>query len=173
MSLATPEKFLEDDLKHSPLRSQGCLYQYTEIKKLQDGSTVHYPRVIGERDPENPKHWRYGYNWEEKVNGVWKGRSIGSIPYGAVPLIREMQRQSATKDDIVAFIKRAKTRTPPNSKPVLPTNAPTAVVLFAGGGGVETGMVQAGIRPVVAVEHDPSKPELSAAIAHTHHSQRL
>lgn len=30
-------------------------------------------------------------------------------------------------------------------------------------------MVQAGIRPVIAVEFDPSKPELSRAIAKTHH----
>jgi len=37
-------------------------------------------------------------------------------------------------------------------KPVLPDDAPIAVVLFAGGGGIEAGMVQAGIRPVIAVE---------------------
>jgi site-specific DNA-cytosine methylase len=29
-----------------------------------------------------------------------------------------------------------------------------AFVLFAGGGGVECGMVAAGIRPVLSVEHD-------------------
>lgn len=54
-------------------------------------------------------------------------------------------------------------------KPVLPDDAPIAVVLFAGGGGIEAGMVQAGIRPVIAVEFDPSKPELSRAIAKNHH----
>ncbi|MCC5661906.1 DNA cytosine methyltransferase [Nostoc sp. XA010] len=54
-------------------------------------------------------------------------------------------------------------------KPVLPNDAPIAVVLFAGGGGIEAGMVQAGIRPVIAVEFDPTKPELSRAIAKTHH----
>ncbi|MCC5661903.1 hypothetical protein LC608_34180 [Nostoc sp. XA010] len=46
-------------------------------------------------------------------------------------------------------------------KPVIPDNAPIAVVLFAGGGGIEAGMVQAGIRPVIAVEFDPTKPDLS------------
>jgi DNA (cytosine-5)-methyltransferase 1 len=30
-------------------------------------------------------------------------------------------------------------------------------------------MVQAGIRPVIAVEFDPTKPDLSKAIAQTHH----
>jgi DNA (cytosine-5)-methyltransferase 1 len=163
----TPEKFLEDDSKRLLLQSQGCLYQYLESKKLQDGLTASYPRVIGERDPNNPHHWRWGFNWEEKINGVWKGRSIGSIPCGAVPMIRAMQRQGSTREDIVAFIKRAKTKTP--SKPKLSANAPIAVVLFAGGGGVEAGMVQTGIRPAIVVEFDPTKPQLSAAIASVHH----
>ncbi|MBD1892931.1 DNA cytosine methyltransferase [Coleofasciculus sp. FACHB-SPT9] len=49
--------------------------------------------------------------------------------------------------------------------PTLPNDAPTAVVLFAGGGGVEAGMVMAGVRPVLSVECDPSRTELSAALA--------
>lgn len=53
--------------------------------------------------------------------------------------------------------------------PGLPKDAPTAVVLFAGGGGVEAGLVQAGIRPVVSVECDPSNSELSRAIASNNH----
>ncbi|WP_242058183.1 MULTISPECIES: hypothetical protein [Nostoc] len=54
-----------------------------------------YPRVIGERDPNNPKQWRWGYNWEEKVKGVWKGRSIGLIPAAAAYMIRSLQQQGA------------------------------------------------------------------------------
>jgi DNA (cytosine-5)-methyltransferase 1 len=53
-------------------------------------------------------------------------------------------------------------------KPTLPDSAPIAVVLFAGGGGVECGMVEAGIRPVVSVEFDPDRPELSDRIADAH-----
>ncbi|MBD6620834.1 DNA cytosine methyltransferase [Komarekiella sp. 'clone 1'] len=177
----TPEKFLEDDLKDLEIRSQGCLYQYLEKKKLLDGSTIFYPRVIGLRSQDNPTHWRWGYNWEERADGAWKGRSIGSIPPGAVPMIRTLQQQGAIREDIIAFIKRAKTKkTSPKLdvcknfdntklKPVLPDDAPQAVVLFAGGGGIEAGMVEAGIRPVIAVEFDPTKPELSRAIAQTHH----
>ncbi|MEH2368503.1 hypothetical protein [Nostoc sp.] len=82
-------------------------------------------------------------------------------------MIRTLQQLLATRKDIIAFIKKAKTKKPsPKSdvcknfdntkiKPVLPDDAPIAVVLFAGGGGIEAGMVQAGIRPVIAVEHDP------------------
>jgi DNA (cytosine-5)-methyltransferase 1 len=55
-----------------------------------------------------------------------------------------------------------------SSKPVLQADAPIAVVLFAGGGGIEAGMVEAGIRPLIAVELDPKKPKLSSAIADFH-----
>ncbi|MGJ5632958.1 DNA cytosine methyltransferase [Nostoc sp. CALU 1950] len=177
----TPEKFLEKGVKASQRESVGCLYQYLETKKLLNGLKVFYPRVIGERDPNNPFHWRWAFNWKEKINGAWKGKSIGSIPPGAVPMIRTLQQQGATKEDIIAFIKRAKSKkTSPKLdvcknfdntkiKPVLPNDAPIAVVLFAGGGGIETGMVQAGIRPAIAVEFDPTKPELSRAIALNHH----
>lgn len=96
-------------------------------------------------------------------------------------MIRTLQQQGATRENIIAFIKKAKTKKPsPKSdvcknfdntkiKPVLPDDAPIAVVLFAGGGGIEAGMVQAGIRPVIAVEFDPTKPDLSRAIALNHH----
>ncbi len=53
--------------------------------------------------------------------------------------------------------------------PRLKEDAPIAVVLFAGGGGVECGLVEAGIRPIMSVEFDPSKPELSKALAHNNH----
>ncbi|AVH64072.1 DNA cytosine methyltransferase [Nostoc sp. 'Peltigera membranacea cyanobiont' N6] len=178
---ATPENFLEKGVKASQGESVGCLYQYLETKKLLDGETVSYPRVIGERDPNNPFHWRWAFNWKEKINGAWKGKSIGSIPPGAVTMIRTLQQERATRENIIAFIKKAKTKkTLPKLdvcknfdntkiKPVLPNDAPIAVVLFAGGGGIEAGMVEAGIRPVIAVEFDPTKPELSRAIAKTHH----
>ncbi|MEJ6486219.1 hypothetical protein N0Y54_34010 [Nostoc punctiforme UO1] len=142
----TPEKFLEDDFKTSQINSQGCLYPYLEKKKLLDGSIVFYPQVICERDPNNPTHYRWGYNWEERVDGVCIGRSIGSIPPGTVPMIRTLQQDGATRENITAFIKRAKSKKPSPQldvcknfgntkiKPVLPDNAPQAVVLFAGGG---------------------------------------
>ncbi|WP_223270024.1 hypothetical protein [Nostoc sp. 'Peltigera membranacea cyanobiont' 213] len=101
-----------------------------------------------------------------------------------VPMIRTLQKQGATQEDIITFIKKAKVKSPvdksdicnnqntPVSKPVLADDAPIAVVLFGGGGGIEAGMVEAGIRPVIAVEFDPTKPDLSRAIA-LHRSQRL
>ncbi|MHC5725970.1 MAG: hypothetical protein ACYTXY_17925 [Nostoc sp.] len=76
---AISEKFLEDDLEAAQIHSQEYLYPYLETKKLLDGSNVFYPRVIGERDPNDPFCWRWGFNWKEKHNGVWKGKSIGSM----------------------------------------------------------------------------------------------
>lgn len=106
-----------------------------------------------------------------------------------VPMILTLQQLLATRENIIAFIKKAKTKkTSPKLnvcknfentklKPVLADDAPIAVVLFAGGGGIEAGILQAGIRPVIAAEFDPSKPQLSQAMpaatsrtnAKTHH----
>ncbi|MFP5274909.1 DNA cytosine methyltransferase [Coleofasciculus sp.] len=47
-------------------------------------------------------------------------------------------------------------------------NKPIAVILFAGGGGVECGMVAAGIEPILSVEYDPDKPDVSGAITDCH-----
>jgi DNA (cytosine-5)-methyltransferase 1 len=54
------------------------------------------------------------------------------------------------------------------NKPILAKDARIGVVLFAGGGGIEAGMVEAGICPVIAVEFDPDKPKFSSAIADCH-----
>ncbi|MBC1237567.1 hypothetical protein GNE10_10605 [Nostoc sp. 2RC] len=89
---------------------KGCLYKYVEKKKLKDGTTVSYPRVDGERDPENPSHWRWGFNWEQKINGKWKGRSIGSIPPDLILDIKLMQIDGASLEEIISFINLSKTK---------------------------------------------------------------
>ncbi|MGH2415451.1 MAG: hypothetical protein ACREPR_24900 [Brasilonema sp.] len=83
------------------------MYKYLENKKLKSGIIASYPRVAGERDPDNPKHWRWGFNWEEKVDGEWKGRSIGSIPSEIIPMISAMQGRTPLKE-IIDFIRRSK-----------------------------------------------------------------
>ncbi|WP_375494612.1 hypothetical protein [uncultured Nostoc sp.] len=112
-----PENFLEErnegvGLKQSSKRRQrkGCLYKYIENKKLKSGAIASYPRVIGHRHPDNPTHWRWGFNWEEKVDGEWKGRSIGSIPVGAIALIQSMQNEGVSLEEIIGFIRRAKAK---------------------------------------------------------------
>ncbi|MCC5618797.1 hypothetical protein LC605_27660 [Nostoc sp. CHAB 5836] len=113
----TPEIFLEEtkeDTKRAPhskrRQRKGSLYKYLENKKLKDGRIASYPRVIGHRHPDNPTHWRWGFNWEEKVDGEWKGRSIGSVPVGAIALIQSMQNEGVSLEEIIGFIKRAKAK---------------------------------------------------------------
>jgi hypothetical protein len=112
-----PENFLEESKegvghKQSSKRRQrkGCLYKYIENKKLKSGAIASYPRVIGHREPSNPHHWRWGFNWEEKVDGEWKGRSIGSVPLGAIALIQSMQNEGVSLEEIIGFIRRAKSK---------------------------------------------------------------
>ncbi|MBN3894108.1 MAG: hypothetical protein HWQ41_02040 [Nostoc sp. NOS(2021)] len=98
---------------------KGCLYKYIENKKLKDGAIASYPRVIGHRQPDNPTHWRWGFNWEIKdEDGEWEGRSIGSIPVGAmastpaagIALIQSMQNEGVSLEEIIGFIRRAKAK---------------------------------------------------------------
>jgi hypothetical protein len=49
-----------------PSRASGWLEHYTKNKKLKQGIIATYPRVQGERDPDNPAHWYWAYRWEEK-----------------------------------------------------------------------------------------------------------
>lgn len=117
LSQPIPENFLEESQsqpeavqKPKGRQRKGCLYRYIENKKLKSGSIVSYPRVIGHRHPDNPTHWRWGFNWEEKVDGEWKGRSIGSVPLGAIALIQSMQNEGVSLEEIIGFIKRAKAK---------------------------------------------------------------
>ncbi|GAX45650.1 C-5 cytosine-specific DNA methylase [Tolypothrix sp. NIES-4075] len=113
----TPEIFLEESQQQQEAvqkpkgrQRKGCLYKYIENKKLKSGAIASYPRVMGHRDPDNPKHWRWGFNWEEKIDGEWKGRSIGSVPIGAIALIQSMQKSNIPLEEIISFIKRSKNK---------------------------------------------------------------
>lgn len=113
----TPVNFLEESQpqpeavqKSKGRQRKGCLYKYLENKKLKSGAIASYPRVIGNRKPDNPTHWRWGFNWEEKIDGEWKGRSIGSIPVGAIAMIQSMQKKGVPLEEIIGFIRRAKVK---------------------------------------------------------------
>ncbi|MCC5604641.1 hypothetical protein [Nostoc favosum] len=113
----TQENFLEESQpqpeavrKLKGRQRKGCLYRYIENKKLKNGSIASYPRVIGHRQLDDPTHWRWGFNWEEKIDGEWKGRSIGSVPLGAIALIQSMQNEGVLLEEIIGFIKRAKAK---------------------------------------------------------------
>jgi hypothetical protein len=113
---STLENFLEETVpqresvpERKGRQRKGCLYKYVENKKLKDGTVASYPRVIGHRDPGNPTHWRWAFNWEEKLDGKWKNRSL-SVKLGAVPLIQSMQKEGVSLGEIIGFIKRSKNK---------------------------------------------------------------
>jgi hypothetical protein len=115
MSSQSPiDRFLEETkplaASQKTKQPKGCLYKYLESKKLKDGTTVNYPRIDGERNSENRSHWRWGFNWELRINGKWKGRSIGSIPVEIILDIKLMQIDGASLEEIISFIKLSKTK---------------------------------------------------------------
>ncbi|RUS93002.1 hypothetical protein DSM107003_47490 [Trichormus variabilis SAG 1403-4b] len=103
----TTEKFLEETLSTDNSRACGCLYQYIENKKLKNGSIASYPRVDGERDKHNYAHWRWGYSWEEKIDGDWKNRSVG-VPTKIAHAVAEMIDKRSSVPEIREFITLSK-----------------------------------------------------------------
>jgi|GEM_PF-1963536 len=67
---------------------------------------------------------------------------------------------------MLVFTTEEETRNP--LKPQLAETAPTGVVLFAGGGGIECGFIEAGVRPLASCECDPENQQLSAKFAQAH-----
>jgi hypothetical protein len=103
----TTEKFLEENLNTEITHACGCLYQYLENKKLKNGSIVSYPRVEGERDKHNYLHWRWGYNWKEKIDGQWKNRSLG-VATKIVTAVANMIHNGNSVQNIREFITLSK-----------------------------------------------------------------
>jgi hypothetical protein len=103
----TTEKFLEENLTTEKCHACGCLYQYIENKKLKNGSIVSYPRVNGERNKHNYGHWRWGYSWEEKINGKWRNRSVG-VSNKIVHAVENMINNGNTVQNIREFIALSK-----------------------------------------------------------------
>jgi hypothetical protein len=101
------EKFLEESLSTDKSRACGCLYQYIENKKLKDGRIVSYPRVDGTRDKHNYLHWRWGYSWEEKIDGEWKNRSVG-VPAKIADIVANMISKGHCVREIKEFIAHSK-----------------------------------------------------------------
>lgn len=103
----TTEKFLEETVSTDKSRACGCLYQYIENKKLKNGTIASYPRVEGERDKHNYAHWRWGYSWEEKIDGEWKNRSVG-VPAKIAHIVANMINKGCCVREIKEFIALSK-----------------------------------------------------------------
>jgi hypothetical protein len=85
----------------------GMWDQYIENKKLKNGSIVSYPRVDGERNKHNYGHWRWGYSWEEKIDGKWRNRSV-AVSNKIVHSVENMINNGNTVQNIRKFIALSK-----------------------------------------------------------------
>jgi hypothetical protein len=59
--------------------ANSSLHQFTQKVKNKRDEIVEYPKVKGDRDPNNPLHWQFQVTWKEKINGEWKSR-CRSVP---------------------------------------------------------------------------------------------
>jgi hypothetical protein len=81
---------------------QGSLAPFLETKKLKSGLRT-YPHVEGFRDPDNYKHWRWGFYYEVKIKDCWKNRSK-SVTATKVPIIKQMLNDGASCDRILDYL---------------------------------------------------------------------
>lgn len=107
-----------------------------------------------------------------QLNGVYKAiavkRGLTKTEKHHRKSVIDQKIQELEKQNHITKEGSNPSESPQETKPKLLDDAPIAVILFAGGGGVECGMVAAGIRPVISVELDPEKPELSDRIIEVH-----
>ena len=102
------QKFLGENISEVSLEKKkkvasGSLAPYLEHKKVKDGTIVTYPRVVGDRDKNNPSHWKWGYYYEIKIDGEWKNRSI-STPFSIVSQVKIMIECDRSVEEIKTFI---------------------------------------------------------------------
>lgn len=107
--LSSTSTTLANPLKLKPSRASGWLEKYTKNKKLKSGVTTTYPRVEGEREPDNPEHWYWAYRWEEKRESAKSGngcvtRAI-SLPKDKVQAVSLAIARDCPVEKILAFIR--------------------------------------------------------------------
>jgi hypothetical protein len=108
-----PLELLETQKKRRGARGKeqasGWLEHYTKEKKLKSGASASYPRVDGERDPENPEHWYWAYRYEEKREGAksdngYVTRAV-SLPQCKVEAVRLAIARQWSVEKILQFVR--------------------------------------------------------------------
>ncbi len=52
-------------IEYKPVGGSGWLHKYSKLKNTKFG-VIEYPRVEGQREPDNVKHWYWNYRWYER-----------------------------------------------------------------------------------------------------------
>jgi hypothetical protein len=81
----------------------GSLHQFTQKVTNKHGETVEYPKVRGERDPNNPKHWKWQVTWKESIDGKWRTR-CSIVPAAKVIWVKKAIAQSVGIERIREFL---------------------------------------------------------------------
>ncbi len=90
-------------------KASGWLERYTKTKKVKGGNSVTYPRVEGEREPNNSEHWYWAYRWEEKrdtakSNNGYVTRAV-SLPKNKVEAVQIAIARKWSQEKILNFIR--------------------------------------------------------------------
>lgn len=81
----------------------GSLHQFTQKVTNKHGETVEYPKVRGDRDPHNPKHWKWQITWKEKIDDKWRTRGL-LVPAAKVAWVKKAIAQSVGIERIREFL---------------------------------------------------------------------
>jgi hypothetical protein len=94
-----------DSLEISPRKSpSGSLYKFLQNKRNKAGKVLTYPKVEGERDPDNPHHWFWAYCWDEKdAWGEWKTHKR-SVRRDRLALVRNAIREGEAIAEILKLL---------------------------------------------------------------------
>jgi hypothetical protein len=77
--------------------ANGSLHQFTQKVKNKRGEIVEYPKVRGDRDPNNLLHWQFQVTWKEKIDGKWKSRCRSVPPKKAAWVKKALAKPLGTR----------------------------------------------------------------------------
>lgn len=83
--------------------AHGSLHQFTQKVKNKHGEIVEYPKIKGDRDPNNPRHWQWQVTWKEKIDNKWRSRCL-SVPPPKLAWVKKAIAQSYGIKEIQDFL---------------------------------------------------------------------
>lgn len=90
-------------------KASGWLERYTKTKKLKDGTNATYPRIEGEREPNNSEHWYWMWRYELKDSSAASSRGYRTkafhIEISKVLVVKSAIAQGLGIDQILSIVR--------------------------------------------------------------------
>lgn len=90
-------------------KASGWLERYTKTKKLKSGNSATYPRVEGEREPNNSEHWYWMWRYELKDSSAASSRGYRTkafhIEISKVLVVKSAIAQGLGIDQILSIVR--------------------------------------------------------------------